>query len=181
MEKSLANKVLETVNNGSVYAFGAEEMLLVVCEEDVCADNAHSLVPVIVKFDFGDNVKTERKIQYCVSCNEFQMSLKDFEEMRNSFGVPNALTVFDTPIEDDCDEFTAEEKEAFVNSYAIDYIMSHVLHFSDVRRQRILKKAICSEEATKEEVCTFLQTTMNDNGELSREMLEKDYQYVCAL
>lgn len=67
------------------------------------------------------------------------------------------------------------------SAYVVDYIVSHILHFSDERRQRILKKAICSEEATKEEVLSFLQTTMKDIEELSHEKLEKDYQYVSTL
>ena len=178
-QNAIADK--KTADNGSVYKFGEEDILFVVCEENVCADNGHLLVPVLVEFEFGNNVKTERKIQYCVSCDQFQMSLNDFKEMQEKFGVPNTLTVFDMQIEDDCDEFTEEEKEAFVDSYVIDYIVSHVLYFSDERRQRILKNAICSEEATKEEVLSFLQAMMKNNVEVSHEKLEKDYQYVCTL
>lgn len=170
--------ISEAVNTPDIYQFKNSDSLFVFCSSNTCEESNHLLSKMQVEFTFYGKPNKQYFIQRCAHCMRFQISLTDLIDMFDSYGVPCCKIVYSDDGQGDFSDFSPTSI-----FHDMGYTVNQSAGLSAVRRQSILRNAIETGKATKQQVLTFLMQRMNINGakignETAFNKWKEDYDYI---
>ena len=173
--------VCDAVNTPDVIKFKESDVLFVYCGDDYCRQASHLVSSTRVEFCFYGKPDKQYTIDRCSHCLQYRISLSDLIKMFDDYGVPRCNIVYDSCSGGDFSDFS--ETSVF---YEMGYTVSQSVGLSAVRRQAILKHAIDTGKASKEEVLRYLRQRMNINGnkvgnEIAYRKWKEDFDYITKL
>lgn len=168
------------------YAVKEADELLACFDSSHCRNPGHIAIKILVNFSFPDGSKDLHYVNWCIDCRQFLITYEQLVEISREHGRPVCKIIYPFGQEiygEDYDFSDFAETSIF---YDMGYTVSQSAGLTAQRRQAILKHAIESGKASKQQVLRFLEQRININGmkdgnELALRKWQEDYDYVRKL
>ena len=153
------------------WIFGKTDTLYIVFANDICLENKHPMISTDVEIELIDGEKLLLKGQYCIACNQVQVSRNVWAKNSKYHNKVIDKTILkgldDIPIEEaviynNIFEYPERAQESVLKKYG--YSVSWDNPLSTRERQELLKKLINSNRVSKGYTITHLKHLIQING-----------------